>query len=627
VETLLRVALSNALAAGVLALAAGVVARCCRRPALVHSLWLLVLLKLLTPPLVTVPLPWPAPAETATLPELAPDTPARGDAADPLPVEGDEEVLAALLAVAADEPVPAEPSSAVTATAGLALSWTTLVPVLWAMGSASWIGLAVWRLWRFGRLLRFARPAPRWLRKQAGDIAARLGLGGCPQVLLVPGQISPMLWAVAGPVQLLLPADLLDRLSRDQRAALLAHELAHLRRRDHWVRRLEFVVSALYWWHPVVWWACRELREAEEQCCDAWVVWALPGIRRAYALTLVETVDFLSEARAALPVLASGVGHVDNLRRRVTMIMQGATPRTLTWGGGLTVFGLALFLLPLLPDWARSQPPRDEKPARATEDKVELKLTGQLARVEEEDDRADIKKLEAEIVELHKRLQDAEERLKRAHARGANAAGREGPKKMILLIEGPDGKERRIELPDGAGVGVRGEGRLIIRDEKAEGDRAKVEMRRTEVGDKVEIRKPDGGEMRGRIIINRGEGDGPMVPPPPPGSPARGRSPADLERKLDEIIREIDELRRELKRQPGPGAPAPRGPGRSGEEGSRFAPPAPPLPATAALPTIPPVTPAAPAVPPVPPLPAAAALPPAPPVAPAAPVVPPSTPR
>src|SRR5205823_693173 len=126
-----------------------------------------------------------------------------------------------------------------------------------------------------------------------------------------------------------------------------------------WVRLLELAVTALYWWHPAVWWARRELREAEEQCCDAWVVWALPQARRTYALALVETVDFLSGAPAALPSAASGVGPVDDLRKRVTMIMRGTTPRALTWAGNLVVLGVAA-LLPVLPTWAQEDD-RDNK--------------------------------------------------------------------------------------------------------------------------------------------------------------------------------------------------------------------------------------------------------------------------
>src|SRR4051794_22887480 len=59
-DTLLHLGVSNALLAGLLALVAALVARFARRPALAHGLWLLVLLKLLTPPLLPVPIPLPS---------------------------------------------------------------------------------------------------------------------------------------------------------------------------------------------------------------------------------------------------------------------------------------------------------------------------------------------------------------------------------------------------------------------------------------------------------------------------------------------------------------------------------------------------------------------------------------
>ena len=67
------------------------------------------------------------------------------------------------------------------------------------------------------------------------------------------------------------------------------------------------MTTGLFWWHPVVWWARRELREAEEQCCDAWVVWALPGAGRTYATALLECLDFLSPSLVPLPEGASGL--------------------------------------------------------------------------------------------------------------------------------------------------------------------------------------------------------------------------------------------------------------------------------------------------------------------------------
>src|SRR5262249_16512260 len=138
---------------------------------------------------------------------------------------------------------------------------------------------------------------------------------------------------------------------------LLVHELAHLRRRDHWVRLLEMLATGLFWWHPVVWWARRELREAEEQCCDAWVVWALPGAGRTYATALLECLAFLSPPQAPLPEGAGGLGQTD-LKRRLIMIMRATTPRRLGWGGLLGVLGVAA-LLPLAATRAQDRGDRD----------------------------------------------------------------------------------------------------------------------------------------------------------------------------------------------------------------------------------------------------------------------------
>ena len=93
----------------------------------------------------------------------------------------------------------------------------------------------------------------------------------------------------------------------DQQTALLTHELAHLKRKDHWVRWLDLAVAGLYWWNPVVWWARRAMREAEEQCCDAWAVGAMPRGARTYAAALMAALDFISGAPTAEVAAASAV--------------------------------------------------------------------------------------------------------------------------------------------------------------------------------------------------------------------------------------------------------------------------------------------------------------------------------
>jgi beta-lactamase regulating signal transducer with metallopeptidase domain len=154
-----------------------------------------------------------------------------------------------------------------------------------------------------------------------------MGLAQSLRVLLVSGVVSPMLWSWGGRPLILFPLVLAARLDWPSRETLLLHELAHYARGDHWVRLLELVTFVLYWWHPVVWLARRELHAAEEDCCDAWVVAQAPDCRPVYARALLQTIDFLSEARPALPPVASGLGYFRELKQRLTRIVTGPATR------------------------------------------------------------------------------------------------------------------------------------------------------------------------------------------------------------------------------------------------------------------------------------------------------------
>jgi WD40 repeat protein/beta-lactamase regulating signal transducer with metallopeptidase domain len=434
---LLQAGLSNAAAATVLALLAAFVGRVVHRPALSHALWLLVLLKLLTPPLIAVPVGC-LPAEQEAIASGESTGGVRDEAllrepsmgagliepppplvASPVPSDQRPESDSAV-SRAMDEPparaeppgplMPAPPSRpAMASSSSAAFPWGTIAAV-WLTGSLLWFVAAGISILRFRRLLRYAMPASKNLRCQAADLARRLGLPRCPEIRLVPGTVSPLLWAF-GRARLVLPRELLDRLSTEQRASLLAHELAHLRRRDHWVRVLELAVCCLYWWHPVVWWARQALREAEEQCCDAWVVGTLPAAGPAYAAALLETVDFLDRARPTLPAAASGIGQVHHLRRRLTMILRETPPRSLSSAGLLVVVGLGLVLLPLAPGRAQDKPAATDEPAQPAPQQQQEVTTIRKALA---DLRADIEERKAHLKKAQARLQDLEERLRKA---------------------------------------------------------------------------------------------------------------------------------------------------------------------------------------------------------------------
>jgi beta-lactamase regulating signal transducer with metallopeptidase domain len=393
VETILEVTLTNTALAALFGLLVVSLGRWFRRPGALHLLWLLVLVKLVTPPVWRLPIlparvvatheqmreEISAPAGSpASLPEsagaVAPSEARPGSAGDSTEAlspgtepGGDTEPQAAL-------GTPPHPIDQVPATSdavnnrdrhpkAISFAWPGVAIsacVLWLAGSLAWVGLAIRRVIRFRRVLKMAEPAPRPLVDRVEALATELGLRAVPQVLLVAGRVSPCVWALARRPVLVLPSELWSRLDAEQQGALLLHELAHLRRRDPLVRVVELAATAAHWWNPVLWWARRGLHEAEELCCDAWVVRARPGAAPAYATALVETLDFLSGPQAVLssrtvPFGASGLGRLHHVSRRITMIMKARPNPAPGIFGGLVAVALGALLLPLWPTWAQPQ--------------------------------------------------------------------------------------------------------------------------------------------------------------------------------------------------------------------------------------------------------------------------------
>src|SRR5262245_31429035 len=346
-DPLLDIGLRNALLAAVLAVPALAASRWRRQPALAHALWVVVLLRLVAPPLWQVPVDWPAPALEVASNSTLPEAPIGEDEGSLDPDEFPSAVAAAPTTSPLLLPSPSQSRGPGDGGEGAArpLPWRAAGAVVWLLGAGAVLLVTARRAARFNRLLRHARPAPESLRRHADAVARRLGLRRPPVVLLMPGRITPLVWAAGGRPKLILPAGLWDRLAPARRSALLAHELAHLVRGDHWLRWLELAVGSLFWWHPVAWLARRGLREAEERCCDAWVVWALPGAKRQYAEALVDAADYLCTSTPAAPALASGLGPVHHLRRRLTMILREPTSRRLPRFGLLAVLGAGLLAL------------------------------------------------------------------------------------------------------------------------------------------------------------------------------------------------------------------------------------------------------------------------------------------
>ena len=208
---------------------------------------------------------------------------------------------------------PAEAFS-LLATLDQALPWLVL---LWGAGV---LAMAARTLHQWHELSQVAR---RWAHAQADLDAIMVGLtrrfGFVRRVrVLVSARIdTPMLFGWIKPV-VLLPAAVALGFPRHQIELILAHELGHLRRYDHLVNLAQALLETLLFYHPVVHWISREVRNERELCCDELVLQLTSGEPREYARTLA-SLEELRHVAGSLALAANGGELLERVRRIVGM--------------------------------------------------------------------------------------------------------------------------------------------------------------------------------------------------------------------------------------------------------------------------------------------------------------------
>ncbi len=228
-------------------------------------------------------------------------------------------------------------------------SWFALDALPWVLIAVWFIGAAVsacaaWRRWaQFQQLTAHAVQAPRRWQALAAKLGDELRLRRPPEILTVPGRLPPLVIAGWRRPRILLPQDLIYRLNGSQRKALLMHELVHVQRLDHLVRILESAVRLIYWWLPLVNSIGRRLRDCEETCCDAAVLARLPQSRRNYARLLLDVIDF-AEPPTVSQATAMSAAH--DLERRLRAILDDASLTRRIRPVGMLAVAAACGLLP-----------------------------------------------------------------------------------------------------------------------------------------------------------------------------------------------------------------------------------------------------------------------------------------
>ena len=214
----------------------------------------------------------------------------------------------------------------------LATAWMAITALL---------ALRAGRAWRLGishvgrrRVIRRG-PAPALLREILGPAADRVTLS-CSRTLRVP---------VAFAREICVPVRALRELPHDELRALLAHEAAHVVRRDAAWLAIAAAVRALGWWQPLNLVAAARLRLAMELCCDERAA-AQPHERAALARCLITVAEWSVEEYPGFAAMAS---RGSALRRRLETLLDDAPRRHRRRGPWLAVTSVAVPAVCLAP--------------------------------------------------------------------------------------------------------------------------------------------------------------------------------------------------------------------------------------------------------------------------------------
>ncbi|MCX7774454.1 MAG: peptidoglycan DD-metalloendopeptidase family protein, partial [Clostridia bacterium] len=242
-------------------------------------------------------------------------------------------------------PTQGEPSVAVANSLWSLIINSKLMSILWGLGFAWVLGRAL-----LGRFL--ARSTTRKARKDLSEERLELFLELCERLkikknirlLVIDREISPLTFGYLKPV-ILLPGEV-QSWSKERLQLVLLHELSHIRRGDNLTQLVTQIVSALYWFNPILWLAVKRLRVEQENACDIRVLNS--GVKPStYASHLLDILRmyysprFLSEA-------TNPMGRVCSTEKRIVSILDTAVSRAIlnfrsvSW----SAFMLILLILP-----------------------------------------------------------------------------------------------------------------------------------------------------------------------------------------------------------------------------------------------------------------------------------------
>jgi beta-lactamase regulating signal transducer with metallopeptidase domain len=180
------------------------------------------------------------------------------------------------------------------------------------------------------------------LRERLLEVVPTLAATSRPiDIRLTDDKTGVFCWQIHRPV-IALPSVVVDFPIAEQ-AAIVRHELAHLRRQHPLQLFLQRFVEAMYWFHPLVWWASRQAAAAREIRCDRDAVSTRQDVA-AYLRSLLRLIELRLNEPALLPAGIGFLGDSSLLGRRANLLVEAFDKPIATTPRRRSVFAFALAL-------------------------------------------------------------------------------------------------------------------------------------------------------------------------------------------------------------------------------------------------------------------------------------------
>lgn len=248
-------------------------------------------------------------------------------------------------------------------------------------------------------------------RTRFGLLAARLNVSVAVEFRENARVLTPMVIGAFKPV-ILLPVGLLAGFPVSQIEAIIAHELAHIRRNDYLINMIQSVIEVFYFFHPALWWLSEKVRTEREHCCDD-IALAICEDKMTLAHALVKVAEWQSAPALAMAFASKKPLLLQRVRR-----VLGLTPKPVKTFSPLPVMLIAISMVVGISMYAIGQNEKKEKTISRAKKESALKGTdsskrkfsadtviigskGELTYISHEDSNASLGAIKQDFVDIY----------------------------------------------------------------------------------------------------------------------------------------------------------------------------------------------------------------------------------